>query len=121
MDAGELETIIASDRIMSAVTWGVFRRSVLPKSFLPGAYVFNSRDAPGEHWLLLYVPNNAPIELYDSLNRSPVYYGLCPSIKTLPARLQGSDSSSCGLFVLFFLFWRSRGIDMHTLYLTLCT
>ena len=114
MDARELERHIRQDAAMNAVTWGVFARNELPRDdLLPGAYIVNSHDAPGEHWFLLFVGDR--VELYDSLGRAPNKYGIYIPCDTLGKRLQAYNSNTCGHYVLYFLYWRSRGIDMHAL------
>ena len=114
MDAHELERHIRRDVAMNAVTWGVFARNELPQGdLLPGAYVVNSHDAPGEHWFLLFVGER--VELYDSLGRSPQDYGITVPCEFVAKRLQSYNSNTCGHYVLYFLYWRSREIDMYTL------
>ncbi len=101
---------------MRVVTRGVFARNELPTGRLrPGAYVLNTHNAPGQHWILLYVDDGA-VELYDSLARSPARYGLHEIDRSLPKRLQAEHSNTCGLYVLYFLYWRSRGITMDMLF-----
>jgi len=119
MERAELERQIRRDANMHAVTRGVFARDELPRErLLPGAYVVNTHSAPGQHWMLIYVDeNNSKVELYDSLGRSPRHYGLDSLIdRSLSKRVQSEDSLSCGLFVLYFLYWRSRGIQMDMLF-----
>ena len=118
MDKAELERRIHRDSEMHAVTWGVFAREELPHGQLqPGAYVVNSHGVPGEHWLLIFVDKNS--ELYDSLGRSPKHYDLDMVDSYLPNRLQDQNAQTCGLYVLYFLYWRSRGIDMKTIFQSL--
>ena len=115
MDACELERQIRLDAVMNAVTWGVFARNDLPPGALPpGAYVVNSHDAPGQHWFLIFV--GAQVELYDSLGKSASHYGINVPCITLRKRLQSYNSNSCGQYILYFLYWRSRGIDMDSLF-----
>ena len=118
MDARELEKYIRRDPQMNAVTWGVFARDELPRDdLLPGTYVVNSHDAPGEHWFLIFVEDG--MELYDSLGRSPKDYGIYQPCDYLSKRLQSYNSNTCGQYVLYFLYWRSRGIDMYSLFTSL--
>ena len=117
MEAAEMERVIRRDPIMHDATWGVFARSELPSGpLLPGAYVLNTTDAPGEHWILIYVGDDGHVELFDSLGRTENDYGLQFNSTTLPKRLQSFNSKNCGLYVVYFLFWRSRGIDVNTLF-----
>ncbi len=114
MNAQELERLIRRDPCMTAVTWGVFARDEIPRhGLLPGAYVVNSHEAPGEHWFLLYVGEQ--FELYDSLGKMPMNYGIESPCIYIDKRLQTINSVSCGKYVLYFLYWRSRGIQMHAI------
>jgi len=122
MDRAELQRQIRRDPNMHAVTRGVFARDELPRTrLLPGAYVLNTHPAPGVHWMLIYVDENGgKVELYDSLGYAPKHYGLDSLIdRSLPERLQSEDTLSCGLYVLYFLYWRSRGIHMDMLFRSL--
>lgn len=114
MDAIELNRLILKDDCMKAVTWGVFARDELPQfPLLPGAYVVNSHERPGQHWFLIFVGDG--IEMYDSLGRKPIDYELHFPCQYFHERIQEKNSNTCGLYVLYFLYWRCRGIDMFTL------
>ena len=118
MDAEHLMKIVRNDPVMRAVTWGVFGRDELPEGDLArGAYVVNSHQAPGQHWFLLCVGDVN--ELYDSLGRSPKDYNLDLNCEYSTKRLQALHSNTCGLYVLYFLYWRSRGVDMKSLFTSL--
>ena len=114
MNGQQLQRIIRQDAYMNAVTWGVFARDGLPRDDLRlGAYVVNTENPPGEHWFLLYA--GVRVELYDSLGRNPKDYDIHLPCDYIDQRLQSLHSDSCGQYVLYFLYWRSRGIDMQTL------
>ena len=114
MNREDLQRLIDKDAVTASVSWGVFARDELPKgTLLPGAYVVNSHNAPGRHWFLLYVGDN--IELYDSLGKSPRHYNLNMNCVYSKDKIQSNDTVTCGLFVLYFLYWRSRGIPMKML------
>lgn len=117
MNRRQLERAIKCDPTTRDSTWGVFARSEFPeKPLLPGAYVVNTADSPGEHWILLYVTFNNDVELYDSLGRSERAYGFNFDSKTLQRRLQAPGSTNCALYVLYFLYWRLRNIPMDELF-----
>ena len=75
----------------------------------------NTQDygSPGEHWLAIFV-EESHVEVFDSFGQPPTYYGLRFNVPCFfnDRPLQDRNSTSCGLFALFFLFWRSRDINM---------
>ena len=86
----------------------------------PLAYVANThkRNQPGEHWVCFYFPVSGPREYFDS-------YGFEPT--TSFAKFLGREywynkrflqyplSSSCGQYVIFFIFMRALGHSMETI------
>jgi len=106
---------------MNAVVWGVFARNELPTQLLPGGYVVNSedRESPGQHWMAVYVTEDGLMEFMDSLGRKPTDYKLNLNCTYYSAPVQQNSSDSCGLYVLYYLYWRSRGIPMHVIMATL--
>lgn len=72
--------------------------------------------SPSGHWVVYFVRNTNNkllIEYFDSLGNSPTYYGLnfplqnC-SILFKSRVLQHASSESCGIFVLYFIHYRSK-------------
>ena len=125
MDESQLNAMIRKDPVMNRVTWGVFARNELPTitTLLPGAYVVNSRTrrTGGQHWFLIYVEEEEgrPVEFYDSLGKDPKDYDLNIECIYNERRVQAENTETCGLYVLYFLYWRSRGVNMHDILLTL--
>ena len=119
MNGEELQMYINKDPTTKDKTWGVFARDKLPEeNLLPGAYIVNSHNAPGHHWFLLYVGEES-VELFDSLGKPARDYNLSVKCISSNDRVQPKNSSSCGLYVLYFVYWRCRGIPMNTLYQSL--
>lgn len=69
---------------------------------------------PGEHWVAFYIyrKNSRMIaEFFDSFGKSPHHYGIeSPFLVSMynNISLQSEDSASCGLFCLFFLYYRLK-------------
>ncbi len=106
---------------MKSMVWGVFARNELPIPLFPGGYIINSEDrgSPGEHWLAVYVTEDGQVEFVDSLGRKPTDYELNLNCTYYSSPVQLDSSRNCGLYVLYYLFWRTRGVPMHVIMATL--
>jgi hypothetical protein len=115
MDEQQLTEKIKKDPEMRSCVWGVFARDELPATLLPGGYVVNSDDrrTAGQHWMGVYVDKH--VEFMDPLGKKPQDYGINLKAVYYSGAVQGEDSISCGLYVLYFLYWRCRGIPMHVI------
>jgi hypothetical protein len=121
MDAAQLEKRIQKDEVMKNDVWGVFARNELPSHLLPGGYVVNSDDrgSPGQHWMAVYVTEDGMVEFMDSFGRKPQDYKLDLNCTYYSRAVQSANTGTCGLYVLYYLFWRCRGIPMHVIMSTL--
>jgi hypothetical protein len=101
--------------------WGVFARDELPRFLLPGGYVLNSdvRSSGGVHWLALFVTDEGAVEFMDSLGKHPTTYHFHMKTSYSTRRLQPLNSILCGMYVLYYLYWRTRDVPMHTIISTL--
>ena len=106
---------------MKNAVYGVFAMGELPPHLLPGGYVLNSdvRSGGGEHWLALYVDEDGTVEFMDSLGHPPEKYGLRVNATHSIRPVQANSSTLCGLYVLYYLFWRTRGVPMDVILDTL--
>ena len=123
MFASQLTSAINHDRHMSTVYRGSFARDELPKPDLSknSAYIVNSSKSTekGSHWFLICLyPRAKRAVFFDSLAEPPSKYGpeitkwlksTGLSIECNTKRIQGFGSVYCGLFVLFALYYLSRG------------
>ena len=104
---------------------GVFPSDRLPLNIAqPSCLVVNTdpSNAPGAHWLAIYVDKDGIIDYFDS-------YGLPPQVETINSWLQlrGSRininnrivqsymSAACGQHCIYFLILRCRGFPMRTI------
>lgn len=117
MNNRQLEHIVRSDHCLNDVTRGVFAINTLPKyvTGYPSAYIVNTAPlpGPGKHWIAIIFFNGRHAEFLDSLGKSPEHYGLKSFIlrnsnhcSWINNRIQASDSSLCGLYVLYFITMR---------------
>ena len=125
MFASQILRIIAQDHHMSSIFKGVYSKDKLPplsNTTSDCAYILNSAISTslGEHWLLAMVNNRKHIAIWvDPYGFSPLYYGKEFSEWLLPMKVRSSDlmiqsptSHYCGLFVLYFYYYLSRGVDL---------
>ena len=118
-----LSDVIASDSTISyrhsTIRWlGVFARDELPDLVhvqRPFALIFNtdSHDKPGQHWLAIYGPSDAPLEFFDSFGMPPSYYGFSISFIYSCISLQSFSSALCGNYTIYFIYHRSRNVSYN--------
>ena len=120
---GDAEMLEAFGGVLSCDHLRRLGRSLCLPSERPLFYIVNSRPArsEGEHWLLIYLPEEGLKEFFDPLGRSPEYYSkyfkeflerkhsqyLCSN---RPVQPPGSDT--CGDFCLYYAARRVRGESM---------
>lgn len=122
MDTIALTRILTKDPYCCKSLYGVLASNHLPYSVnkLPCCFVVNTDPSwkSGTHWLALYIDENRKVEFFDSygqkLESYPFLYSFVQRVSTEwkfnNKQLQGSLSSTCGQFCIYFLFWRTRGI-----------
>jgi hypothetical protein len=123
MDEGQLKTAIGRDPYLKRFSWGVFARDELPRDLFPGAYLVNTQDrgTPGQHWFALFVTEDGLVEFADSLGRKPTDYKIRLDCIYYSDAVQPPGSELCGLYVLYYLYWRTRNIPFHVIMSTLNT
>ena len=128
MDEITLGTVLLNDPFCRDVFKGTYPSNELlqPTFTFPACYIINTDKnyAKGAHWFVLYLENrscdNARIQaqIFDSLgpdvNRISQtlkisLYGMKISKNML--RYQAFNSNSCGLFCLYYIKLRCRGLD----------
>ena len=86
------------------------------------SFIVNTDDSskPGEHWFAIYMPKNLPVEFFDSYGIKPKQKEILEFIrfngkryKYNDKRIQGNNSINCGLFALFFIYFRAKGYTME--------
>ncbi len=114
---------IKNDKIAKKTFLGVYPRDLLPEmKQRPASIIINTDPSylPGRHWLAFYIDKNGVGFFFDSYGKSPAFYGLEHYLKKLTTtivtnnqRLQGVNSSTCGLFSIYFILLKSRGFSMN--------
>ena len=85
------------------------------------SFIVNTDDSsqPGSHWFAIYLPKNSPLEYFDSYGTKPTNKRILDFIKANGKRfkynnkiIQGGNSTSCGLYALFFIYFRIKGFTI---------
>ena len=104
--------VISSDRLPS------LRMSTYPKGFIVNN---QSSYQKGQHWVAIWLENPSQGEFFDSFGETPLYYGKqfqnfmkCHVTRYIhnTVQLQNKDSSTCGLYVLFYLVLKTYGYSL---------
>lgn len=124
MNSLSLERAVAGDRLMKIGFGGVRAANQLPRNRgVFTSFIINTHpsDKPGEHWQAVF---------FDSRNRAHFFcsYGSLPSKTTKKfilrnstvflynsRRLQHRLATSCGLYCLYFLWHKCRGLPVTQL------
>jgi hypothetical protein len=117
----DIYNFIVKDGLMNKAMGGIYPSDETPPViFLNNFYIINTHPArlPGEHWVCAYFPNSSPPEFFDSYGNKPTFYtrgdiSVFMGEKYLfnSMKLQPSYSATCGLYCLYFLYHRVRGIS----------
>lgn len=120
----DLEKFLSSDDLLHFNSGGVFPIDNLPGKITKKCFIINSDPSylPGTHWFAIFFPKKSYPEFFDSLGRNPKFYSediinfLSKENKQIAyncKRLQSTNSSTCGLFCLYFLYYRIRGYSFE--------
>ena len=112
MNTEELHYLLQADSIMSEQCWGIFAADGLPPTLLPGGYIVNTEpvDEAGKHWIVLW-KTSKELEFFDSLGQPPWTYGWDMECNYTMEQVQDVDSKWCGLYCLYFLYFRARNVE----------
>jgi len=124
----DLENIISHDDSMAHVVSGVYAADMLPiANFSQNMGLIANTDEsslPGQHWIAMFIPRHGMPEFFDPLAYSPTHYlthfedflvNRGPSYKYNAQKIQSDASSNCGLFCIYFLYFRSRNVPYNTI------
>lgn len=118
LSSEDIYNFIMRDDLMLRALGGIYPLDKLPSIIHPSNFCFINSDPaflPGRHWICVFFPDNAHPEFFDSLGRYPSFYS-----NSIPSfmggeysynsiRLQPPNSSTCGLYCLYFIYFRVRG------------
>lgn len=117
MDGQQLKNIISRDRCLQERFRGIFARDRVPKCLIPGFFIWNNDlyTGTGEHWLAVFVSDAYKVEFFDSFGQPYQFYGwnILGDVKYNKKSLQSPDSDVCGMYCIYFLYFRCRGLSME--------
>ena len=125
MNSKDLDLILNEDTIVSRYFHGVFAYNELPQKVnsYPACYIVNTgkSDTKGEHWVAVYFENKGFADYFDSYGIPPfglIYDFVRTNASTVHYNkiwLQSPRSSVCGLYCVYFLHFRARGLPMRVI------
>jgi hypothetical protein len=124
MQGSELIKVIEKFKSLHNRFLGVFSIDTLPQKIKLNTFCFCNTDTSqgsGKHWLCFVKTSKKSIECFDSLgiddNKQKLLRDYCNFVNTFEidyneTQFQDSDSSTCGLFVLYFAIHRMHNLDI---------
>lgn len=122
MDSRTLTRILTTHPDTKRVFRGVYSYDNIPDKVhkYPSAYICNTDPSsqPGEHWVAIYFESPQQAEYFDSFGIRPYgkFYKFAKknATKVMYSRewLQSPDTRVCGLYTLYYLTHRSRGLSL---------
>lgn len=130
MNDQQLRFFIKHDGPLSAIKTEIFPSDLLPLTARlndrPRGFIVNRDESHkgGSHWISIYFPLVGPPEYYDSYGLSPAYanWHIDQFIKLnsddghflqINRSLQHPSSKICGLWALYFLYFRARNFSLQ--------
>ena len=125
MDSLELQHIVNQLGALKRIFKGIYSSNNLPAHVYqyPSAYICNTDPVGtrGRHWVAFWFTNARECEFYDSFGKRPEEYS--PNMRDFidrnayvciynNAQLQNKDAMTCGFHVLFYLYFRCKGVSM---------
>lgn len=128
LSSRDLENFIAKDENLLKKVHGIFPVDKIHCDKPSGKFFIINTDpsyCEGKHWVSIYFPLNSLPEFFDSLGKSPSFYsnyilefliqnsahGFVYNSK----HIQKPFSSSCGLYCLYFIYFRSKNYSYENI------
>ena len=122
MDTNELLSFMENDSSIKAMMGGVIPKDLLPApTSKPKLFIVNldKSNEKGSHWVALLLTNKYINEYFDPLGNLPDsyfreyfnFYSLYCLVNR--KQCQSENTSSCGLFCLFYCYSRARGKSLQ--------
>lgn len=127
MQKSDLIDIIETYPSILSAFKGVFSINTVPKRLKSCSFIIVNTECdsePGKHWFCLFKKSPKKFEYFDSLGvnkqklnelKNRQIFPNNSSIQYNETQFQHSQSSSCGLFVLYFIIQRMHNLDLSFL------
>ena len=124
MNTKQLYYALSNQRLTKKLFDGVYARDTLEDiQSKPSLIICNTdrSSKKGKHWVLFYFEGDV-CEFYDSLGHNLTFYGkefetfvsrFAVKYRFTRNRTQPKNTKLCGVYCLFFAFWRCQGISMR--------
>ena len=127
MNSRQLRWSLSGDKFTKLSFKGVYAMDeikLIKTVSYPSSYVINLDPSykPGSHWVAVYFDRNGEGEYFDSLGRYPpheVEHFLCSHAKGWKynhMQVQEIFTTTCGQFVLFYIYQKSRGLTLKVIF-----
>ena len=122
MDTLQIEAILSNDFMTKDIFRGVYPIDKVPTDLKYGGYVINTDESykPGEHWIVMFIPNKGDAEYFDSFGQPPQQRLLVKDFVYNAVRLQKTLSNACGFYCVYYILMRARGMNMKEIIYNLC-
>ena len=126
MDSQQLTTLLTRDPRTRRLVRGVYARDRLPRDRVgyPSGFIVNTHPhtKAGEHWIAMYIDGTGVGEYFDSFGLPPLHKAFttflarhCVTWTFNTQTVQAISSSTCGLYCVYYLTMRSRGVTLKQL------
>lgn len=117
---------ILNDELLLKSFGGIFSIDEIPLLVEPNKYVIVNSDPsflPGKHWFCMFYAQGSNVEFFDSLGKEPFYYSsnIIQSVNKYKKiiysskKIQPSNSSTCALYCLYYIYHRLRGYNFSSI------
>ena len=118
----EIDNVLKRDHVTKNIYLGAFPACEIPKSRKKRYFFITNtdlHDEPGTHWTAWMVEGDK-VDFFDSFGRSPNNeqfpyefhdYILGKRVSFSSFRVQQYTSSTCGYFCMYYIYFRSLGLD----------
>mgnify|MGYP006375650193 FL=1 len=125
MNSEQIALVLTSDVRTRRVFRGVFARDRLPlhvNTRQPNGFVINTDPSyrRGEHWVSVWFDGKGRAEYFDSFGLPPLHPDIeffikrhSRSYRVNERSLQDLTSAACGLYVIYFIYMKSRGATLN--------
>lgn len=119
MDSLTLVRLCRKDGDLSKIFLGVFPCDKLPSVSYPACFIANTEPSTssGEHWVAVFINKEGYGDYFCSYGLPPVFPNFmdknCYDWNFNQKRIQGTFSTTCGQYCVFFLFCRAKGLPMY--------